>query len=933
MPGWRRRTRRGGLAAVDVSVRRSGQSTVTSAIILIVCSGLCFAIGLGVGFAVWGPESVPDEGAPMDAVATDPTPDATKAAAPADPDMQHLESLETVWPARHLFISIDGTSPDTEAKEMLASLRPGGVMLTQRNVQSTKQAGLFVDQIKSAVALGDGIYDLPLIAVDQEGGVVNRLNLGTAPGAREIADRRDLELARQVGKTYAEACAKLGVGVMLAPVLDIFVPGAAARMESRTFGSDEKTVTAMGMWFASGVIEGGVIPVVKHYPGLGGAKADARRALPILNQDTKQLAATMYPFILAADMKIPGIIAGHISVPVFDKSDPPRPSSLSPTMINTVLRDKLGYNGVVIADDIALDAVTASYSLPDAAVEALASGCDAIIVTETDPAVIRAICDRIEAAVQSGELAGAALQDSKKRLDNWQAWLRSPTALAGALPNVLPATGSAPAVTVETQPETNTGNESDVIYTVQAGDVLSRIAAKYEGVSSRDIAEWNNLSNANIRVGQDLKIRVPSEAPAPPEPEVIEVTPAPLPEPEPEPAVIEPEPAPLEPEPEPETTEPEPAPTEPEVPISVTEYVVQSGDVLSRIASKLNVTTQQIMEWNDLENTRLSVGQTLMIGGSKSDVPTPEIVEPEPEPDPVTPEPEPETPEPEEVETSKPAPGMTEYTVQSGDILSRIATKFDVTTKQIMEWNDLENTRISIGQKLMIGAPAANDPEPENVEPEPAPETPEPEEVVAPEPEVVDPEPTAPAGATEYTVQSGDALSRIASKFNVTTKQIMEWNGLDSSRIRVGQKLTLVPGEVADTTEPEVVPDPSPEPEPAAPAEVDVSQKKHSVQLGETLSGIAAAYGVSVSDVLSWNDLDSDAKLQAGRVLTIYSDPSEKTPEEPNDTFGEYVIQSGDSPLSIATKYEISPEDLMDINGITDVNTLRVGQTLRVPKP
>ncbi len=927
---------------MDVSVRRSGQSTVVSALILIGCSLLCFAIGLGVGFAVWGPEAAPDEEVASVTPPGEPTPATNTVVTPPDPGIEHLESLEDVWPARHLFIAIEGTSPSQEAQKLLATLRPGGVILTARNVQSTQQATQLVQDVKSAVGLGSGIYDLPLIAADQEGGVVNRLNLGTAPGAREIASRRDLEYARQMGKTYAEACSKLGVGVMLAPVLDVFQPGAAAKMESRTFGSNEKTVAAMGLWFASGVIEGGVIPVVKYYPGMGGVKSNSRSPLPVLNQSTRELAGTMYPFAEAAALKIPGILAGHISVPAIDKSDPPRPASLSPTMINTVLRDRWEYSGVVVADDIALDAVTKSYSLPDAAVEALASGCDAVIVTSSDPAIIRAICVRIESAVQSGELASSALRESKKRLDGWQDWLRNPTPLAGTLPNVLPAEGSEPEVVeTATQPDTQpapTGEPSEIIYTVQAGDVLSKIASKYEGVTTRDIIEWNNLSNSNIRVGQELKIRVRGMAPA-----------VPATEDAPEPEVVEPEPT--------------PEPPAPEAPLETSEYVVQSGDVLSRIASKLGVTTQQIMEWNDLKNTNIQVGQKLSIGAPAAPEPAPaaepEVVDPEPEvvaPEPEVAEPEPETvePEPEEVQpepaTDSPetTSEMIEYTVVSGDILSRIASKFDVTTKELMEWNGLKDSRLSIGQKLSIGAPATTDPtpapapevvepEPEVVEPEPEVAEPEPEVMDAPEPETVDPADLE--GATEYTVKSGDALSKIASQFNVTTKQIMEWNDLKNSQIRVGQKLSLIPGEDAETPEPDTAPETAsdPTPAPATTDEAGVSQKKHSVQVGETLGGIAAAYGVSVTDLSSWNDLDPDTKLQAGRVLTIYAEGAPKADsapadEEPEAEFDAYLIQSGDSPLSIATKYGITPEELMRINGITDVNTLRVGQSLKVPK-
>jgi LysM repeat protein len=387
-------------------------------------------------------------------------------------------------------------------------------------------------------------------------------------------------------------------------------------------------------------------------------------------------------------------------------------------------------------------------------------------------------------------------------------------------------------------------------------------------------------------------------------------------------------------------------PDAPEPAVTPTEYVVQSGDVLSRIAAKFGVTTAQLMDWNDLADSRISVGQKLMVGApmeSEEEEPAPT---PEPAPEEEAPAPEPPT---EETNTAEPEPepepadaGMIEYTVKSGDILSRIASDHDVTVQQLMDWNDLENSRLSIGQKLMIGGSAESAPEaapaetePEEVEPEPAPA--EAEEMA---PETANPEPAAPENMTEYVVQSGDVLSRIATKFGVTAREIMDWNGLDNTRIRIGQTLKIASGDAAEMAVPEEAAEPEPEPEEAAePESAEVTQTKHSVQIGETLSGIASQYGVSMADLISWNDLDPDGKLQAGRVLTIYGgssgsepEPAPEAAEEEEDAFGEYVIQSGDSPLSIAQQFGISPEELMDMNGVTDVNTLRVGQTLRVPK-
>jgi len=504
----------------------------TWAIVLVVT----FLLGLSIGFSAcygwfWfraggSPEKIllgrfPADAGPVSAEPTKSAADQSRAAASEEAppetsgedgtDLDSLERVGGVWPARHLFLTVKGTSLTSRERAFLDEMKPGGILLLGSNCKDEAQIVSLVTAIKEAVGFGTDIADLPLVAVGQEGGDQNILNLEDAPSAADLGAARDQAAARKVGRTTAEACRSRGIGVVFAPVLDVYEPGAGLDMASRSFSRSYLEVAAMGLAFADGAMAGGAIPVAKHYPGIGSIKKNPADSLPVLDKDLAGMVI-MYPFMAAAEREIPGIMVGHVAVPVVDEADAPlRPASLSPVLVRRNIRVRWGFDGVIIADNLAVAAVTGSRSLGQSAVDALAAGCDAMVLVGSDTERIRTVCTAIEKAVLKGQLEREQLTESKRRLDAWQAWLRKPGRLKGALPRLPPE------MSVTLAPTPPPLDTEPVTYTIQPGDNLIRIAAKYN-VDVDDLVAWNGLKNQNdIKWGKVLTIHLsPDQSPADP---------------------------------------------------------------------------------------------------------------------------------------------------------------------------------------------------------------------------------------------------------------------------------------------------------------------------------------------------------------------------------------------------------------------------------
>jgi beta-N-acetylhexosaminidase len=665
------------------------------------------------------------EGATPSELATAPgeSPTAPAAETPVDPAAE-LAALEDVWPARHLFIAVKGLKLDAGEKAMLAELKPGGVVIRKENVQDKPQTIALIKEIKEAVGLGASIDSLPLIAVDQEGGPVNRLRLIEAPPPRALGSGRDPEEARRIGRSVAASCIDRGIGVLLAPSLDVYSQGGLEAMKDRSFGEDHALVATIGLAFADAALNAGVVTVVKHFPGIGAAKENTDKTLAVMPA-TRPLAEIVYPFDEASRAEVPGILVGHIAVPELDREAPNRPASLSPVLVKNLLRDRWSYPGVILADDLNKGAITSTTPVEDAAVSALQAGCDAVLMLEPDVEKIRLVCATIEKAATEGALDRRQLSESKKRLDSWQKILTNPGASSlKTMPGVAgqQVAGRVPMGTQATsvsETGTQVSAAEAVVYEVVRGDGLQKIASKFD-VTQDDIKTWNKLANSNIRVGQKLTIYPGLKGQPAPTPAPVEATAPASPVPE-EQSVAPSAPGPTE------TTVVGPAPGEPPVAEPPSEepsveppanskpltHVVKGGEFLASIATRYGVNYQDIMKWNDLNDTKLSVGQQLIIYVA-ADFVLPESAAPaEATEQPAQPEQPAESPAADratpQVETAVPdaanavpPPMEIQYVVKAGDTLAKIGGVYGVTVDELKEWNSLPDDRLLVGKTLVV---------------------------------------------------------------------------------------------------------------------------------------------------------------------------------------------------------------------------------------
>jgi beta-N-acetylhexosaminidase len=261
----------------------------------------------------------------------------------------------------------------------------------------------------------------PLVMSDEEGGAVQRMaNLvGTIPSARTMGETMTSTEIRSLARTVGTRMRRAGVTMDLAPVLDLdggTGPNSTDAIGTRSFSTDPHTAAVDGLAFSGGLREASVIPVAKHFPGLGGASGNTDVG-PAHTQPWDVLqAGGLLPFRSAVHVGIPAIMVTNASVPGLT----PRPAGLSPAVIRTVLRTDLRFQGLVMTDSLSAGAVSgAGYSVPRAAVTALSAGADMLLFTASTgsvAAVTQQIVDAVRAAVAAGTLSPARLQNAARHV-------------------------------------------------------------------------------------------------------------------------------------------------------------------------------------------------------------------------------------------------------------------------------------------------------------------------------------------------------------------------------------------------------------------------------------------------------------------------------------------------------------------------------------
>jgi beta-N-acetylhexosaminidase len=313
--------------------------------------------------------------------------------------------------ARMFMLPISGTVLSAVDAAWLRALKPAGVILVGGNFGTPEEVRALVAAIHATNP------ELPpLVALDQEGGIVSRIADDPAPDAPTMGQLPATEISARA-RTRAETLATYGFDVNFAPVADVaFSPDSF--MTGRAFGDDPRVVAEDVAAYLAGVDGTGVLHGVKHFPGHGRVSVDSHEALPVLDVD----AATWWeedalPFRVAVEASVPIVMLGHLAVPSWDEL----PASLSPESVR-VLRQDLGFTGVVVSDDLGMGALATwtPFQIVDLAV---AAGNDLLLFVVTN-AEHDALVDHLAARVESGDITPERVAASVARLLRMQLGMR-----------------------------------------------------------------------------------------------------------------------------------------------------------------------------------------------------------------------------------------------------------------------------------------------------------------------------------------------------------------------------------------------------------------------------------------------------------------------------------------------------------------------------
>ena len=300
-----------------------------------------------------------------------------------------------------------GTTLDENILKLIKEDKISGVILFNRNVKDSSTLLSLNNSLKES----NKNNKLPLfISVDEEGGLVTRMpkDIKRLPTNKYIGSLNNKDLSYNVGEILGEQLSYFGFNMNFAPVLDINSNPNNPVIGDRSFGNNKDTVAILGTSTMKGIQSKNIISVVKHFPGHGDTSVDSHVNLPVVNYDINRLKSFEFvPFKTAIQNGADAIMVGHILLP---KIDSKYPSSMSYEIVTNILRKDLGFNGLVVSDDMTMGAITKNYSIEESSIKAINAGVDLLLVCQKYENT-----ENVLKALKEAALNGTI---SKERLDN-----------------------------------------------------------------------------------------------------------------------------------------------------------------------------------------------------------------------------------------------------------------------------------------------------------------------------------------------------------------------------------------------------------------------------------------------------------------------------------------------------------------------------------
>lgn len=298
-----------------------------------------------------------------------------------------------------------------------------GVVLFARNIETAEQTARLVSDIKTYA--GRPVY----VGLDQEGGLVQRLREGftRVPPMRGVGNIGDVDLARRVGTLLGQELRAVGIDVNYAPILDVDTNPKNPIIGNRSFSRDAELVGELGVAVGQGLQAAGVASCGKHFPGHGDTEQDSHQELPRLKHGLQRLnAVELVPFRKWVAAKMASVMTAHV---IFEPIDAEYPATMSPKVLHGILREQMGYEGLIITDDIEMKAIADHYGYKEAAIRGVNAGVDNFLCCHTAE-VAHDIIGYVAEAVRAGRIDESRLADANQRTADFVAKWAQPAANA-----------------------------------------------------------------------------------------------------------------------------------------------------------------------------------------------------------------------------------------------------------------------------------------------------------------------------------------------------------------------------------------------------------------------------------------------------------------------------------------------------------------------
>jgi len=309
-----------------------------------------------------------------------------------------------------IVMGFDGTEMSSRLESLITRIRPGGIVLFARNIVTPQQTH---ELLKSCQKL---VSTPMFLCVDMEGGLVDRLKkaITPAPSPEAVFRAGDRKLFRKHGRLIGAECRAVGFNVDFAPVSDLAFEASRSVMASRAVSASPKETVVYVREFLRGLGDAGVLGCGKHFPGLGEGKLDSHHDLPVIEKPWKKLwAEDLYPY-RALRRDYPFVMVCHAAYPAVTKNR--TPASMSPDWITGVLRNKIGYRGLVISDDLEMGGVLTAATIQDAAAEHIAAGGDIALICHREDFIVNAYETMIQRAETDRRFARRVKESAQRVL-------------------------------------------------------------------------------------------------------------------------------------------------------------------------------------------------------------------------------------------------------------------------------------------------------------------------------------------------------------------------------------------------------------------------------------------------------------------------------------------------------------------------------------